>query len=56
LGDTVQVLPEAMDGVTAVAGPLRFLDAQTVTLDRDDERVGRVAIHFPRIGYRIQRG
>jgi glutathione S-transferase len=56
LGDTVQVLPEAMDGVTAVAGRLRFLDAQTVTLDRDDERVGRVAVHFPRIGYRIQRG
>jgi len=56
LGDPVQVLPEAMDGVTAVAGRLRFLDAQTVTLDRDDERVGRVAIHFPRIGYRIQRG
>jgi glutathione S-transferase len=56
LGDTVQVLPEGMDGVTAVAGPLRFLDAQTVAIDRDDERVGRVAIHFPRIGYRIQRG
>jgi glutathione S-transferase len=56
LGDAVQILPEDMDGVTAVAGRLRFLDAQTVTLDRDDERVGRVAIHFPRIGYRIQRG
>ena len=56
LGDTVQVLPEAMDGVTAVAGRLRFLDAQTVAIDRDAERVGRVAIHFPRIGYRIQRG
>jgi len=56
LGDPVQVLPEGMDGVTAVAGRLRFLDAQTVTLDRDDDRVGRVAVHFPRIGYRIQRG
>lgn len=55
-GDTVQVLPEAMDGVTAVAGRLRFLDAQTVAIDRDEDRVGRVAIHFPRIGYRIQRG
>jgi len=55
LGDTVQVLPEAMDGVTAVAGRLRFLDAQTVALDRDDDRVGRIAVHFPRIGYRILR-
>ena len=45
-----------MDGVTAVAGVLRFLDAQTVTIDREDDRVGRVAIHFPRIGYQIQRG
>jgi glutathione S-transferase len=55
-GDTVQVLPEAMDGVTAVTGRLRFLDTQTVTIDRDDEKVGSVAVHFPRVGYRILRG
>jgi glutathione S-transferase len=54
-GDTVQVLPEAMDGVTPVMGRLRFLDTQTVTIDRDDDRVGRVAVHFPRVGYRILR-
>jgi glutathione S-transferase len=54
-GDTVAVLPEAMDGVTAVTGRLRFLDTQTVTIDRDDEKVGSVAVHFPRVGYRILR-
>ncbi len=55
-GDTVQVLPEAMDGVPAVTGTLRFLDPQTVVLDRDDEKVGQVSVHFPRVGYRILRG
>ena len=54
-GDTVQVRPEGMDGVPAVAGTLRFLDPQTVVLDRDDERVGRVSVHFPRVGYQIER-
>ena len=56
LGDTVKVLPEAMDGVPAVTGTLRALDAQTVVLDREDARVGRVAVHFPRVGYRVLRG
>jgi glutathione S-transferase len=54
-GDTVQVLPEGMDGVPAVAGTLRFLDAQTVVLDRDDEQVGHVSVHFPRVGYQVLR-
>ncbi len=54
-GDTVQVRPEGMDGVPAVAGTLRFLDAQTVVLDREDDRVGRVSVHFPRVGYQLRR-
>jgi glutathione S-transferase len=54
-GDRVQVLPEGMDGVPAVAGTLRFLDAQTVVLDRDDEQVGHVSVHFPRVGYQVLR-
>ncbi len=55
LGAAVAVLPEAMEGVPPVAGILRCLDAQTVVLDREDERVGSVSVHFPRIGYRILR-
>jgi len=55
-GDTVEVLPEAMDGVPAVTGTLRALDPLTVVLDREDERVGRVSVHFPRVGYRVLRG
>jgi glutathione S-transferase len=55
-GEMVEVRPEGMDGVPAVAGTLRFLDPQTVVLDRDDEQVGRVSVHFPRVGYQIRRG
>ncbi len=55
LGEAIEVRPEAMDGVPAVAGRLRCLDPQTVVLDREDERVGRVSVHFPRVGYQRQR-
>ncbi len=55
LGDTVEVQPEAMDGVPAVTGTLRALDPLTVVLDREDPRVGRVSVHFPRVGYRLLR-
>ena len=54
-GEAIDVRPEAMDGVPAVAGTLRFLDAQTVVLDRNDEKVGQVSVHFPRVGYEIRR-
>ncbi len=54
-GEAVAVRPEDIDGVTAVAGKLRFLDAQTVTIEREDDRVGRVAVHFPRVGYQVLR-
>ncbi len=56
LGDTVEVLPEAMDGVPAVTGRLRAPDPLTVVLDREDPRVGQVSVHFPRVGYHVLRG
>ena len=54
-GDTVTVRPEGMDAVPPVAGRVRAVDAQVIVLDREDERVGRVAVHFPRVGYRVSR-
>jgi glutathione S-transferase len=54
-GDPVKVLPEAMGGVPAVAGRVRALDAQVIVLDREDETVGLVSVHFPRVGYRVLR-
>ena len=38
----------------AVAGTLVGLDHRTVTLARDDERAGRVHVHFPRIRYTLK--
>lgn len=38
----------------AVTGVLVGLDTSRVTLARDDERAGRVHVHFPRIGYMLK--
>lgn len=37
----------------AVSGRLLVLDSQEVVIGRSDERVGEVAIHLPRVGYRV---
>jgi glutathione S-transferase len=34
-----------------VEGEVNFIDAHEVALVRDDPGVGRVAVHFPRLGY-----
>jgi glutathione S-transferase len=34
-----------------VEGEVSFIDAHEIALLRDDARVGRVAVHFPRLGY-----
>ncbi|UXH77191.1 glutathione S-transferase family protein [Roseateles amylovorans] len=52
-GDRVTVTP--MDYARdAVAGELVGLDPRRVTIARDDERAGRVQVHFPRIGYALK--
>ncbi|WP_343628515.1 glutathione S-transferase family protein [Roseateles sp.] len=53
-GDRVTVAPSdyARD---AVAGELVGLSNDTVTLARDDERAGRVHVHFPRIRYVLRK-
>jgi glutathione S-transferase len=40
-------------GVDPVAGTLAWQDAEEVVVARDDERAGRVHVHFPRIGFRV---
>jgi hypothetical protein len=37
-----------------IAGMLVGLDADEVVLARDDERAGRVHVHFPRIGFHVK--
>ena len=52
-GQSVSVEPEGQGGDPAVTGRLRSVDRESVVLLRQDERVGRVCVHFPRVGYRV---
>lgn len=36
-----------------VAGTLVYQGAEEIVISREDERVGRVQVHFPRLGFRI---
>ena len=40
-------------GVDAVEGELAWHDAESLAIDRDDARAGRVRVHFPRVGFRV---
>ncbi len=51
--DPVEVTPEG--GGPAVAGTLHGLDAQEVVVLRHAPQVGPVAVHFPRVGFRVRR-
>jgi glutathione S-transferase len=52
-GDAVAVMPD--NGGAAVRGAVLSVGPQEVAILREDDRVGRVAIHFPAMGYRIDR-
>ena len=51
-GAKVQVAPDDY-GRDPTRGELLVLDADEIAILRDDESLGRVAIHFPRAGYRV---
>jgi glutathione S-transferase len=52
-GQTVSVVADLDSGEAPVVGRLRFVDRDSVTILREDERVGTVCVHFPRVGYRV---
>lgn len=52
-GDTVAVQPMGEGPDPAVTGTLAALDGERITLRREDPQAGSVAVHFPRIGYRL---
>ncbi len=52
-GMTVGVEPADDGGDPVVTGTIRYLDAETIALLHENDRVGEVCIHFPRVGYRI---
>ena len=52
-GATVTVVSDE-DGVDPlVTGTVRFADWETIAILYEEPRVGRVCVHFPRIGYRV---
>lgn len=53
VGQAVQV--NAVDyGTDPVTGELVYEDAEEIVVAREDDRAGRVQVHFPRYGFRIQ--
>ncbi|RMF03329.1 MAG: glutathione S-transferase family protein [Alphaproteobacteria bacterium] len=54
-GMKIAVTPAGKGGDPQVEGRLRYLDRYTVALVREDERVGTLCVHFPRVGYRVSR-
>ena len=52
-GMTVAVRPDNDGGDPDVTGTIRYLDRDTIGLLRQCETVGRICIHFPRVGYRV---
>jgi glutathione S-transferase len=55
LGDEVEVVPDGVDSAPPVAGRIHAVTAQETVIRRTDGRVGDVAVHFPRVGYRVHR-
>lgn len=53
-GDMVSVCPDDY-GAVAVAGNLLRLTDAGVAIRRSDERAGEVVVHFPRLGYRVNK-
>lgn len=53
-GQRVRVVPDTDSGETAVQGVVRFVDHERIALLRDDPEAGRVCVHFPRAGYRVE--
>ena len=52
-GQRVAVVADADSGETPVEGRVRRVEADSISLLREDPRVGTVCVHFPRVGYRV---
>ncbi|MEM7224284.1 MAG: glutathione S-transferase family protein [Pseudomonadota bacterium] len=53
-GLTVAVRPDGDGGDPEVVGRVHLVSGETIALLRNDERVGVVCVHFPRVGYRVR--
>lgn len=54
VGQAVAVVPDVNGGEQAVTGTVRMADAHSIAIDRVSEQAGKVCVHFPRAGYRVE--
>ncbi|MBT3788511.1 MAG: glutathione S-transferase family protein [Alphaproteobacteria bacterium] len=52
-GQIIGVTPDEDGGDPIVTGSLHILTKDKVAILREEERVGQVCVHFPRVGYKI---
>jgi glutathione S-transferase len=53
LGMRVAVMPLSDSGEDPVEGAIRSFDRDMIVLERNHPACGNVAVHFPRVGYRV---
>ncbi len=52
-GMSVNVVPEGDGGDPMVSGIVHAVSRESIAILRSDDRVGRVCVHFPRVGYMV---
>ncbi|HZP88790.1 MAG TPA: glutathione S-transferase family protein [Burkholderiales bacterium] len=55
LGQKVTATPMTDSGEASVAGIVHRVSRDSIGIVREDARVGTVCVHFPRVGYRVER-
>ncbi len=55
IGDKVSITPKGNTGENGVQGSVHTLDSNRIGLLHENDRVGTICIHFPRIGYVVER-
>jgi glutathione S-transferase len=53
IGEIITIEPAT--GGPQVAGTLHSLSANHIAAMREDDQVGKICVHFPRVGYRVKR-
>ncbi len=52
-GRRVSVVPDVDGGDPEVSGLVHGCDRESIAVGQENDRVGRVCVHFPRVGYRV---
>lgn len=55
VGDRVSIVADVDGGETGVEGPVRLVERDRIAIEHEAPEVGKIAIHFPRVGYRVTR-